>query len=636
MKANWIWVDNNQQKDTYGEFYSEFNYDGGRLSIDLSVDSNYELYINGQFVNSSQYCDFPHYKVYETLDIAKYCVKGKNKLAIIVWYYGENFFTYSAGNAALWYVISGSEGMVDCSNENTLSRYSVAYKNGYEKKVNTMMGYSYLYDSTKEDNWKNGELNGFTESVIVDQDLKLYPRKTKKLDIQEPVKAEIVKKEENYTIYDMGREDVGYLTFKVKSKKKQTLTFVWGEHIMTGRVHRILGSRDFSFEIVVGEGVTEYTNYMRRLGLRYLEVIAEDEVEIEYATIKPCPYPLSFVDRKFDDPIHQKIYDVATRTLELCIHEHYEDCPWREQSLYAMDSRNQMLCGYYAFEEYDLPRDNLLLFSKDRREDKILTICTPSKYDLCIPSFSLHYIIAVYEYTVHSGDLSLVREIMPKLQDIVSAFTDRIENGLVMNFEAKTHWNFYEWADGMEGDLGKDTQKKAEAALNCFFSLALQKLQALCDMVGVEANYTELADKINKAVRETFFDEESGVYLNNLDVRGKSELVNALAVMCGASKGEEAAKLCEILSNENDLTRISLSMACFKYDALLAHDEKKYIDYVINDLVYEYKMMLDLGATSFWEYDVKRHSVINNSDAAGSFCHAWSAMPVYYFTKYLQ
>ena len=105
--------------------------------------------------------------------------------------------------------------------------------------------------------------------------------------------------------------------------------------------------------------------------------------------------------------------------------------------------------------------------------------------------------------------------------------------------------------------------------------------------------------------------------------------------MCGASKGEEADRLCEILSSENDLTRISLSMACFKYDALLAHDEQKYIDFVIKDLVYEYKAMLDYGATSFWEYDVKRHSVLTKQDGAGSFCHGWSAMPVYYFTKYL-
>lgn len=35
------------------------------------------------------------------------------------------------------------------------------------------------------------------------------------------------------------------------------------------------------------------------------------------------------------------------------MHEHYEDYPWREQALYAFDSRNQALYGYYAFGNYD-------------------------------------------------------------------------------------------------------------------------------------------------------------------------------------------------------------------------------------------------------------------------------------------
>ena len=37
------------------------------------------------------------------------------------------------------------------------------------------------------------------------------------------------------------------------------------------------------------------------------------------------------------------------------MHEHYEDTPWREQAFYVADSRNQALCGYYAFGEYRFP-----------------------------------------------------------------------------------------------------------------------------------------------------------------------------------------------------------------------------------------------------------------------------------------
>jgi len=38
--------------------------------------------------------------------------------------------------------------------------------------------------------------------------------------------------------------------------------------------------------------------------------------------------------------------------------------------------------------------------------------------------------------------------------------------------------------------------------------------------------------------------------------------------------------------------------------------------------------MLDAGATSFWETELGECDF----DRAGSLCHAWSSMPVYYYS----
>ena len=75
-RAKWIWVNQDMEKDTYGEFYSTFEYREGEVILALSVDSNYVLYVNGKFVNSGQYPDFPHYKIYDKLDITSYCQPG--------------------------------------------------------------------------------------------------------------------------------------------------------------------------------------------------------------------------------------------------------------------------------------------------------------------------------------------------------------------------------------------------------------------------------------------------------------------------------------------------------------------------------------------------------------------------------
>ena len=74
------------------------------------------------------------------------------------------------------------------------------------------------------------------------------------------------------------------------------------------------------------------------------------------------------------------------------------------------------------------------------------------------------------------------------------------------------------------------------------------------------------------------------------------------------------------------MTKASLSMMCFKYDALLKVNRETYKNYVLQDIETTYKAMLDAGATSFWETED-----VEDFDHAASRCHGWSAMPVYYY-----
>ena len=82
--AKWIWEKGGQSPDTYVDFYDTFSYEQGEVSIKISADSNYALYINGSFVNSGQYPDFPHYKVYDEVDITPYLQKGENEIRILL------------------------------------------------------------------------------------------------------------------------------------------------------------------------------------------------------------------------------------------------------------------------------------------------------------------------------------------------------------------------------------------------------------------------------------------------------------------------------------------------------------------------------------------------------------------------
>ena len=61
--SKWIWIDENKGCDTYGEFFATFECKEKSAKIRISVDSNYTLFLNGKFVSSGQYPDFPYFKV---------------------------------------------------------------------------------------------------------------------------------------------------------------------------------------------------------------------------------------------------------------------------------------------------------------------------------------------------------------------------------------------------------------------------------------------------------------------------------------------------------------------------------------------------------------------------------------------
>ena len=622
MKGKWIWLNNKNTPDSYVDFVDDFQKPKGKCFIRISCDSNYALWINDTLAGFSQYSDYPWHKFYNEHDLTDFLRNGKNSIKITVWYYGQANFSYYVGKPCLYYEVYNEDVVLAYSSTKTKARKAQGYVEGLNKKITDQLGLSFKYDC-------NAEGEEFVDATEIDLHLETFvKRPIKNLSCKEFAEGILVSREK--CVYDLGQETVGLLKIDFIASKGFTVNIAYGEHLENGNVKRKIHNRDFSVEVVGNGKRTVYLNPFRRMGGRYLQITSDGDFEIYHIGLMKTDYPFEEKYIRLGVLIREQIYKISVQTLKLCYHEHYEDCPWREQGLYGLDARLQMLFGYFAFSGTECQRASLELFCLNVNEDGLLPICSPTSHEQPpIPSFSLFFIVAMQEYIQYSGDITLAEKYLGVLKKMMDFFIQRMQNGLVQVDVTGKYWNFYEWSDNMWGDPKNQKHESTDCMINCITSMALDSFAKIHESLGFKTEadkYKILKREINQSIFETFYIPEKGVF--KMFIHGyETECVNTCAILCGAIEGEQAQRLADILVQGNSLSKCTLSMKTFKYDALIKTDKEKYRQYILDEIEVIYAKMLESGATSFWETELGREDF----DGAGSLCHGWSALPVYFY-----
>ena len=613
--AKWIWINDNPKHNEYAVFEQKFDFCGKNAVFTICAEMDYVLYVNGKLAGFGQFAGYPQHKYYDELDITDLCEEGENTFTLTVRYEGVNSHTHITDGAGVIFSLCVDGNTVTYSHEGTMGGYDNRYVQNVTRKITGQIGYAC--------DMRVGDYICDIACAQVEKSYNLMPRPVKKTVVEDFVEGKLIDKNKN--LYDIGRETAGYLCVKFKAEKSVTAKITYGQHIVDGGVRYIIGDRDFSLDFEMPEGTHEFCQYFTRISCRYLQAILPEGVTILSIGVMPYIYPLNETPLKLDNALDQKIYDTCVRTLRLCMNMHYEDTPWREQALYVLDSRNQMLCGYHTFAETEFQRANLELIAKGARDDGMLELTYPSKDTPAIPFFSVMYPVEVYEYIKHTGDKSILDSTMPTMLKIMQNFKDRIEdNGLIKSLEAP-YWNFYEWTNGSADAIPTQLAYKYvpyyHLILNCAFVYSGKMFGKMCDMAGVEFDCD--FESIKAAINKEFFDATDGNFVLRTDDRSiKSQLGNSFALLIGL--GDE--RTVKAIKDDESLIETSLSMLVYKYDALLAANPNNK-EFILNEIREQYGFMLDQGATSFWE-TIKGEADFSN---AGSLCHGWSALPAYYY-----
>jgi len=697
--AQWIWNSKVDKLNSFVDFQIKFIADcKKRYILHLSSCVNHMVTLNGIYIPSSQREGYECAPEYQTIDLSDKISNGNNEIIITVYSQGINSFIWRDRTPALIYELIEDDVIIECSSSKTPSRRCNKFVHGDMEKISSMLGFTF------KANLCEAELPFTTDTVEVVKNRNFTERSIKDLDVSDNVISEIIAQGEFidkssaevplgkraynaflsskiikeiaentfvglydntyllngsrsylfktsadcdgvFLTVDLQKNTVGYPSFDIEVFEDCKMVVSYGEHINDMRPRSCPASYQFAYEAALKKGKNSLVFPFRRTACRYfMALIYTKKANVSYLGMRECLYPIEHPSSfECSDSLHTQIFNTAQRTLRLCMHDHYEDCPSREQAMYIMDTQIQAVCGYYALGEYKFPKSCFEMLKHSIRDDDFFEMIAPGVSVHTIPCFSINYIPLVWEYYMFSGDKEILVNMFPYMKRIVEERLGYIDSktGLIPSPQGKKFWNFTEWQKGNDGVVGENDATCLEYELfnmsyNAFYSIVCDTYSKVCqeiEQINDAEKFCSLHKSINRSIHKYFWDESKNSYKSVLSFEKEipvyyTELANALAICCEACPDEHVDAVLDELASGR-LNAITTSHARYKYDALMKKPHK-YGKFIMDEIADVWGNMLYNGATSFWETE----RGAKDFSLSGSMCHGWSTIPIYVYFRY--
>jgi alpha-L-rhamnosidase len=352
---------------------------------------------------------------------------------------------------------------------------------------------------------------------------------------------------------------------------------------------------------------------------------AAQPVTIQRLVLCETRYPLE--PESTWDPGHDnlaELFQTCLRTLQMCAHETYMDCPYYEQLMYAGDTRIQALLTYALTTDDRLPRKAITLFDASRLNPSGWTTdAYPTHEGKIIPPFSFWWIHMVHDYALWRDDPAFVHGRLAGVRailDLAAALRDR--DGVLVSPKG---WNFVD--STYPGHVPPGGQPGGR---NCAFNFqcltALEAAAALEDYVGepeLAALYRRRAEELAEAIGRAFWDHARGLFADDPSRRTFSEQTQVLGLMTGLFADAEGERRAVELIAAPDSEPAPGWVRCAPYflHYLFTEVLRRNVAEPFWTRLKPWFTLLDEGYRTTPEIFGKTRSD----------CHAWSAHPLYHY-----
>ncbi len=383
---------------------------------------------------------------------------------------------------------------------------------------------------------------------------------------------------------------------------------------------RFLGPSD---EIIVDGGANRsWRPLWWRCGC-YVQLEIETGAEaltLDGITFYETRYPLRVESRwQTSDPELERVLAISRRTLEMCLHETYVDCPYYEQLMYVGDTRLQCLLTYALTTDTRPPRNALALYDSSRVNPSGIVACAhPNNGGQLIPPFALWWVAMVYDFARWRGQPDFIRERLPGVRAVLDLFHQHVgTDGVLRGLEG---WNFFDWTFQPGGVAAGGEPGGRNAGLQAHWALVLgyvAELETYAGELELAAYFRRWQREAQQALMRTFWDEKRGLLADDAPHTSYSEQVQCLALLAGVFTAKQRARVWKGMETRSDLLRSSCYFAHYFFAASLAAGR--------SDLFY--------ARLASWRQGVQEgfRTTPETFGQTRSDCHAWSAHPLYHY-----
>lgn len=516
----------------------------------IAVDTKYWMWINGEpviYEGGLKRGPSIGGGYYDKVEIAPYLKPGKNRISVLVWFFGKAGFSHmSSGTGALLFD-ARSPGLEILSDESWECSVQYGYGTASHPVTNYRLSESNIrYDANLFDyNW-------FQTPIPKPEDGPV-PRKAPEwlgssIELPflpgEPPMGELVERPipqwKNYGLkeYPSIRQsgDTLYCKLpynghfspwlKVEAPKGRVISMHTDHDIVSA-------AKCVSAEYVTKEGVQEYESFGWMNGEVMIYVVPSD-VKVLGLRFRETGYDSEFTGTfSCSDPLLNEYWEKARRTLYVCMRDTYYDCPDRERAQWWGDEVNELNEAFYILDRKadKLARKGIMELVGWQKPDGVMYAPIPcSNYFKELPMQILNSIgwFGFRNYWFYSGDASFVKDVYPAVHKYIHEVWQLDSEGLPIYRNGGWDWP----------DAGSHQDKVAQ--LHLWYYLALKAEATFARMIGKDGD-AEKAEAImagiGKVLNSKYWNGSAYITPGFEDL--PDDRVQALAVISGVASPDK-------------------------------------------------------------------------------------------------